>query len=148
MSLGEASFVLCFFFPLYLPHFSKLSVGQRYKEQFACGCCGSPLSFECYNVAIEYNGTTANTYTHTHTHSMHRDRERNHIISPQIINEIIFGCSLRNVSQLDARGNKERETEKNCNKEKCMKERVYGVDETIWKTTEKGKRGKASIAMK
>lgn len=56
----------------------------------------------------------------TRAKQRHRQREKerergmlNHIISTQIINDIIFGCSLYNVGQLDARGNKEgvRETE-------------------------------------
>lgn len=35
----------------------------------------------------------------------------NRIISSQIINGIILGCSLGNSGQLDARGNKERQRE-------------------------------------
>ena len=49
----------------------------------------------------------------------HRDT-LNHIISTQIINDIIFGGSLGNTGQLDASGNKEGEREriKDRNKER------------------------------
>lgn len=58
------------------------------------------------------------TYTLTEkqicTHAQKHTEKLNHIISAQIINDIIFGCSLYNVGQLDARGNEEgvRETVK------------------------------------
>lgn len=69
----------------------------------------SPPSFKSNNLLARYN-------THTHSHIRLQARVQaqahkhtlNHIISTRIINDIIFGWSQYNGSQLDARGNKER----------------------------------------
>lgn len=86
-------------------------VGQQFNEQIACAC--SPLfSFGCNSVATEY--TLPQSLTHVRTLAVmltsaqghtkrerQRERERlNHIISSQIINDIIFGRSLCNVGQI------------------------------------------------
>ena len=54
----------------------------------------------------ELTHTHIHTHTHTHTHT----KRLNHIISAQIINDIIFDWS-NYAGQLDARGNKEKERE-------------------------------------
>lgn len=72
-------------------------------------------------------------FTCTHTRASTRSQRLNHIISAQIINDIIFGCSIYTAGQLDARGNKEegREREKERargagTKKACMKRKRVG----------------------
>lgn len=54
----------------------------------------------------------------------------NHIISTQIINDIIFGCSVYNAGQLDARGNKvgvrERQNRRIGTKKMCVEKKREG----------------------
>lgn len=51
--------------------------------------------------------THSETWACTHGPAETQREKLNHIISAQIINDIIFGCSLYNVGQLDAGGNEE-----------------------------------------
>ena len=84
-------------------------------------------------------------FTCTHTRASTYSQKLNHIIAAQIINDIIFGCSVYTAGQLDARGNKEegrereRERERGRNKESMYEKKEKGVDEKIWQTTERGK---------
>lgn len=58
-----------------------------------------------------YTHSVRRSHAHPQGHAHTLTQRLNHIISAQIINDIIFGCSIYNVGQLDARGNKEGVTE-------------------------------------
>lgn len=93
----------------------KTTAGQQFNQQMA-----HMLVFHSYLKMIMWASiqrAIAHTVECAHTHSEMRARTNgpaetqrgklNHIISTQIINDIIFSCSSYNVGQLDTGGNEE-----------------------------------------
>lgn len=127
----------------------KMAVGHKFNQQMA-----HMLVFHSCLHMIMWATQCTPTYTSVHVHTVRREhahmapqnqREReklNHIISSQIINDIIFSCSSYNIGLLDAGGNEEgvrlreaggREREQR----KLQKNRVCAVDERIQRTTKR-----------
>lgn len=126
-----------------------MAVGHKFNQQMA-----HMLVFHSCLHMIMWATQCAPTYTSVHVHTVrrehahmapqnHREREKlNHIISSQIINDIIFSCSSYNIGLLDAGGNEEgvrlregggREREQR----KLQKNRACVVDERIQSTTKR-----------
>lgn len=125
-----------------------IPLGQQRNEQIACARCspfsfeGNNAAVECdaqLRIARAHTRRGADEHTRAHkrggsvwgierdTQREERERQReterekdalNRIISSQIINGIILGCSLGNSGQLDARGNNERRREEKPDRDK------------------------------
>ncbi len=84
-----------------------IAVGQQFNKQIALR---SHLNLIIWPPDTTHNHKYMCTHSpgiHAHIHKGAHTQKLNHIIATQIINDIIFGYSIYNAGQLDARSNKE-----------------------------------------